>query len=176
MSFISWLLHFDLEKYKPTILKFTSKSSVSPSPTYMTIYFKFFFRNYLVQPTLSWERICSSKLLLLFAFIIFFSCKADSRLQKSIVGNWELYEGERNNQAQESLKGIFMNIGNDSINTNFNGSASPETVLYKLKGDALIQKDNTNIEYKIENQTDSTLQLYTELRGSSFRLYLRKTN
>ena len=141
----------------------------------MTIYLKFFVRNYLVKSTLSWERIYSFKLLFLFAFIIFFSCKTDSKLQKYIVGNWELYEGERNNQSQESLKGIFMNIGNDSINTNFNGSAVAETVLYKLKGDELIQKDENNIEYKIENQTDSTLQLYTELRGSSFRLFFRKT-
>ena len=118
----------------------------------------------------------SSKLFIPIIFILIFgSCKSDTKLKKTLIGNWQLEEGERNNQMQESLKGIFINFGNDSITTNFNATTAPETVLYKLYGDKITQKDDTLIEYIIENQTDSTLQLYTELRGSSFRLYLKKS-
>ncbi len=116
----------------------------------------------------------SSKINILFIFIILSACKADTKLQKVLIGNWELIEGERNNQTQESLKGIFINFTNDSITTNFNATTVSEKVPYKLNGDKITQKDNIPIEYQIENQTDSTLQLYAELRGSSFRLFLKK--
>ncbi len=116
----------------------------------------------------------SSKLFTLFILLVILACKPDTKLQKTLIGKWELEEGERNSQTQESLKGIFIDFGNDSITTNFNATTIAETVPYKLNGDKITQKDNIPIEYTIENQTDSTLQLYTELRGSSFRLYLKK--
>ena len=115
-----------------------------------------------------------SKLLILFILFYFTACKPDTKLQKGLIGKWELIEGERNSQVQESLKGIFVQFSNDSVNTNFNITTTTETVPYRLKGDKIIQKDDIPIEYKIESQTDSTLQLYTEFRGSGFRLFFRK--
>ena len=115
-----------------------------------------------------------SKLLILFILFFFAACKPDTKLQKALIGKWELTEGERNNQIQESLKGVFVEFSNDSVNTNFNLTTTIETVPYRLKGDKIIQKDETPIEYKIENQTDSTLQLYTEFHGSGFRLFFKK--
>ena len=115
-----------------------------------------------------------SKLLILFILFFFAACKPDTILQKGLIGKWELTQGERNNQVQESLKGVFVEFSGDSVNTNFNVATTTEKVPYRLAGDKIIQKDDSPIEYKIENQTDSTLQLYTELRGSGFRLFFKK--
>ena len=103
-----------------------------------------------------------------------FGCKTENPADSKLIANWHLVSGQRNNIEQNSLEGIVFNFTRDSITTNFNVTGVLETNPYQLKDKKIIQLGKTKQIYQLIDQTDSILTLYTELRGSDFRLNLAK--
>ena len=104
----------------------------------------------------------------------FSACKTETPADSKIIANWHLVSGQRNNIEQNSLEGIIFSFTRDSLTTNFNPSGVLETNPYELKNKKIIQLGKTKQVYQLVEQSDSLLTLYTELRGSDFRLYMAK--
>ncbi len=101
-------------------------------------------------------------------------CRTENPADSKLIANWHLVSGQRNNIDQNSLEGIVFNFSRDSITTNFNVTGVLETNPYQLKDKKIIQLGKSKQVYQLIEQSDSMLTLYTELRGSDFRLNLAK--
>ena len=126
----------------------------------------------MVSSKSAWQFLCA--ILSLVVLNSFSACKTENPADSKLIANWHLVSGQRNNIEQNSLEGIFFNFTRDSITTNFNLSGVIETNPYELKNKKIIQLGKTKQVYQLIEQTDSLLTLYTELRGSDFRLNLTK--
>ena len=113
----------------------------------------------------------------LMAFTIFLGCKKDAKTNEDILwGRWEIVDASRNGSRTETLDELYFVFGEDgSLETNIAGS--PEMATYSVK-ENLIQQRESRLEadYLIEQITDSTLMLATELRTFRFRLLLKKVD
>ncbi len=107
-------------------------------------------------------------------FILFLNACESKQTPSSLVGRWALKEGELNGQRAPSLENIFFEFGKDSVKTNFTVSENEESAAFTLKDSTIKQKTAEPIEYSIEEMSDSTLELLTELKGYEFRLFLTK--
>lgn len=126
----------------------------------------------MVSSKSAWQFLCT--ILSLVVLNSFSACKTENPADSKLIANWHLVSGQRNNIEQNSLEGIVFNFTRDSITTNFNLSGVIETNPYELKNKKIIQLGKTKQVYQLIEQTDSLLTLYTELRGSDFRLNLTK--
>ncbi len=90
------------------------------------------------------------------------------------MGHWNLLHGELNDNAAPSLEKVFFEFNKDSVRTNFTLSEQEESGLLIVNNKKIIQKTVEPIEYELEEITDSTLEMTTTLRGSDFRLTLKK--
>lgn len=119
----------------------------------------------------------------IFIFFIFLSaaaCETDTQQvaekTKFLQGRWNLINAELNGQPSPALETIYYEFGeNNFIKTNFNLSEQEETGTFTVKEDRLIQQTSQPIVFQIVNKTDSTLEMTTALRGSDFKLLLKKT-
>ena len=107
--------------------------------------------------------------------ILLANCKSDNPKTKTLLaGRWEIKYGELNGQVAPSLERFYFQFDGANMTTNFNEAATDETVPFELKGDNLLKKSTPPIEFDIKDQTDSTLEMTTEMRGFDFKLVLRK--
>jgi hypothetical protein len=111
---------------------------------------------------------------LCFTLIALVSCGNDASNKANLNGHWDLKYGELNGQPAPSLEHIHFDFNNGSVTTNFNEATTDETTTFELKKETLIQNSQPKMEYTITNQTDSTLEMTTEMRGFDFKLVLTR--
>ena len=117
----------------------------------------------------------SSILLLTIFASAFTSCKQDSgETTQMIQGRWEVQEASRNGRPTESLADLYFEFKPEGV-LSTNVAGAPEEGTYEIKGDMVLQR-NTRIDadYKIEELTEQSLVLTTELRGYAFRFAMKK--
>jgi hypothetical protein len=114
------------------------------------------------------------KVMYFSCFFLIVSCKTDNKMQAIMDGKWDLTYGEYNGQPAPGLEKIYFSFHKDSLKTNFSPSAEEVESKFKLNDKKLIQQTEDPITYDVEELTDSTMKLKTELRGSDFILTLTK--
>ncbi len=94
--------------------------------------------------------------------------------QEYLLGRWELQQAYRNGQVTESLQELYFDFYQDGkMSTNILGA--PETATYELEENELRQRDSQmDIDYQVEELSDSLLILTTNLRNYDFRFRLNK--
>ena len=102
----------------------------------------------------------------------FISCKGDDTKKINLNGRWDLKSAELNGQPAPSLEGIYFDFNKDNLTTNFNEATTDETTPFEIKEDKIIKKTSPKLEFSIQSQTDSVLELTTEMRGLDFKLVL----
>ena len=102
----------------------------------------------------------------------FISCKGDDTKKINLNGRWDLKSAELNGQPAPSLERIYFDFNNDNLTTNFNEATRDETTPFEVKEDKIIKKTSPKLEFSIQSQTDSVLELTTEMRGFDFKLVL----
>ena len=114
---------------------------------------------------------------ILFSIALLASCQSrqENDNQDIILGKWEIRQAYRNGRLTESLDELYFEFFQDGkMNTNILGM--PESSIYAIKGNQLQQREGQlDIDYTIEELSDSLLVLSTELRGYNFRLSLKRT-
>jgi hypothetical protein len=112
--------------------------------------------------------------LLSFALVSLVSCNGDESKKQSLNGHWELKYAELNGQPAPSLERIHFDFDNGNLTTNFNEATTDETTPFDLKEDKLTKNSQPKIEFNILTQTDSSLEMTTEMRGFDFKLVLTR--
>ncbi len=100
------------------------------------------------------------------------SCGNDDAKKLSLNGHWNLKYAELNGQPAPSLERIHFEFNNGNVTTNFNEATTDETTSFELKKEKLIKNSDPKIEFIIENQSDTSLEMTTEMRGFDFKLVL----
>jgi hypothetical protein len=100
------------------------------------------------------------------------SCEGDNTKKINLNGRWDLKKAELNGQPAPSLERIYFDFNNGNLTTNFNEATMDETTPFELKEDKIINKTQPKLEFSIQSQTDSVLELTTEMRGFDFKLVL----
>jgi hypothetical protein len=111
-------------------------------------------------------------LLLSIALCSLFSCNSDDSIKQRLNGHWELKYAELNGQPAPSLDRIHFDFNNGSLTTNFNEATTEETTTFDVKKEKLVKNSQPKIEFNIKMQTDSSLEMTTEMRGFDFKLVL----
>ena len=113
---------------------------------------------------------------ILFGIALLASCQSrqENDNQDIILGKWEIRQAYRNGRLTESLDELYFEFFQDGkMNTNLLGM--PESSIYAIKENQLQQREGQlDIDYTIEELSDSLLVLSTELRGYNFRLSLKR--
>lgn len=104
------------------------------------------------------------------------SCGSDGSKSiqiEQVEGNWQVTEAMRNQQATETLDGLFFRFSkNGTLSTNLLG-ADQETP-FELSGNKILQKSEPPLEYTIDDVNEKQLTLSTSLEGMDFKLVLEK--
>jgi hypothetical protein len=115
--------------------------------------------------------------LTLVSFLFLTGCGRERNVNQEelILGRWEIQQAFRNGQATESLDELYFEFFKDGkMRTNLMGT--PETATYELDDSQLSQRDSQmDINYHIENLSDSSLVMTTRLRDYDFRFQLRRS-
>ena len=111
-------------------------------------------------------------LFLLLTSLILVSCNGDDAKKIDLNGRWDLKYAELNGQPAPSLERIYFDFNNGNLTTNFNEATTDETTSFELKKEKIVKNSTPKIEFSIESQTDSLLELTTEMRGFDFKLVL----
>lgn len=111
-------------------------------------------------------------LFLLLTIISLASCNGDDAKKVELNGRWDLKYAELNGQPAPSLERIYFDFNNGNVTTNFNEATTDETTPFELKSEKIVKNSTPKIEFSIETQTDSLLELTTEMRGFDFKLVL----
>ena len=109
---------------------------------------------------------------LLLTALILVSCNGDDAKKINLNGRWDLKYAELNGQPAPSLERIYFDFNNGNLTTNFNEATTDETTSFELKAEKIVKNSTPKIEFSIESQTDSLLELTTEMRGFDFKLVL----
>ncbi|MEN0005229.1 MAG: hypothetical protein AAF798_13840 [Bacteroidota bacterium] len=113
--------------------------------------------------------------LVCFIFLLT-TCKKDveDNSAELLVGRWEIQEASRNGRSTASLDNLYFEFYEDgSMRTNLSGAT--ETAKYALEPPTIRQMESKmDADYTIQEITDSTLFMSTELRGYAFRFLLKK--
>ena len=109
---------------------------------------------------------------LLLSTLSFLSCNNDSDKKANLDGRWEMKYGELNGQPAPALEGMYFQFDAKNVTTNFNETATDETIPFQFKESKIIKQSNPSVEFDVTALTDSTLEMTTELRGYEFKLIL----
>ena len=107
--------------------------------------------------------------------LFLFACGNEEKFsQNALLGNWELVNATRDGRRAPSVEGAYFNFLEDgTLQTNI--ASSPETATYKVEGMVIQQRESRfEIDYTIEELTDTSLVLITELRNAQFRFFLKR--
>jgi len=125
---------------------------------------------------MNWS-ISTRTLLLTIGLATLLACQdtQETDRQEHLLGRWELQQAFRNGQVTESLQELYFEFYQDGeMSTNILGAS--ETAAYELDDNNLQQRDSQlDIDYRIEELSDSLLVLTTNLRNYDFRFRLRKS-
>ena len=113
-----------------------------------------------------------TQLFLIIALISLIACNGDDSKKISLNGRWELKYAELNGQPAPSLERIYFDFNNGNLTTNFNEATTDETTPFDVKKEKIVKNSQPKIEFGILSQTDSLLELTTEMRGFDFKLVL----
>jgi hypothetical protein len=102
------------------------------------------------------------------------SCNSDESKKQSLNGHWELKYAELNGQPAPSLDRIHFDFNNGNLTTNFNEATTDETTSFDVKKEILVKNSQPKVEFNIQTQTDSSLEMTTEMRGFDFKLVLAR--
>ncbi|MCB0548618.1 MAG: lipocalin family protein [Phaeodactylibacter sp.] len=98
--------------------------------------------------------------------------------QELLLGRWELRQATRNGSPTESLSELYFVFNADgSMNTNLPVPGMSEETKYKLDGRNIYQYSDglpDELSYFIDEISDSTLVLSTEIRNFRFNFVLEK--
>jgi hypothetical protein len=121
-----------------------------------------------------------SKLIQAVLFISLFSVIActetpqEDNTQEYLIGRWDIQEASRNGRPTESLDQLYFEFFEDgSMNSNLTGSTQESK--YTLEGKTVKQNGSPmDSDYAIEEISDSTLTMNTNIRGQIFRFRFQK--
>ena len=129
-------------------------------------------------------RYHESILILLFLFIPgVYSCTSDPKpepvkedLKAGLFeGDYELVGAYRNDRHTTTLNGAFLKFNGQQLHTNMLGKEEQSS--FKYANDTLYQAQSAfgKLDYLVSSETDTTLSLFTILRGVRFELeFVRK--
>jgi len=109
----------------------------------------------------------------LFITVLLASCKQEPKEDpQDLIGYWEIQNAYRNGQQTESLDELFFEfLADGTMRTNISGI--PNDAAYAVKGNTVQQRESDmEIDYTIQEATDSTLILSTTIRNYDFRFEL----
>lgn len=112
---------------------------------------------------------------MIFSGLSLLACGSDTEAtQSQLLGYWQLENAYRNGRLTESLDGLFFDFGPDGrLVTNISGQEEQGT--YEVDDDQILQRQTSlDADYVIEEVSDTSLVLRTQLRNYVFRLGLRK--
>lgn len=111
---------------------------------------------------------------LLIALFLFACGNEEKVSQNTLLGKWEIANATRDGRRAPSVEGLYFNFMEDgTLQTNIASSA--ETATYKVEGMVIQQRESRfEIDYTIEELTDTSLILTTELRNAQFRFFLKR--
>ncbi len=90
-----------------------------------------------------------------------------------LLGRWELSSATVNGSQTDRLRDLyFVFLPDTSLQTNILGSET--NFKYHISEDIIVQQSDPLLNYHLQEITDSTLMLQTEIRGSTFSISLRK--
>jgi len=94
--------------------------------------------------------------------------------QEYLIGRWDIQEASRNDRPTESLDQLYFEFFEDgSMNSNLTGSTQESK--YTLEGMLVKQTGSPmDSDYAIEEISDSTLTMNTNIRGQIFRFRFLK--
>ena len=121
-----------------------------------------------------------SKLIQAVLFISLFSVIScteppqEDNTQEYLIGRWDIQEASRNGRPTESLDQLYFEFFEDgSLNSNLTGSTQESK--YTLEGKTVKQNGSPmDSDYTIEEISDSTLTMNTNIRGQIFRFRFQK--
>lgn len=90
-----------------------------------------------------------------------------------LLGRWELVEASVNGATTDRLRNLyFVFLPDTSVQTNIMGSETNYS--YELNEMQVNQHSDPPMVYQLQQFSDSTLVLETEIRGSAFLIHLKK--
>ena len=128
----------------------------------------------------SYYKRCQGTSFILLAVLMCFGCAKDENTEMDlIVGRWSIQEALRNGKPAASLEDVFFEFyENGSIRTNFNMTGDTQEGTFSIDQDLTLKQESGDnpIDYLIQEITDSTLILSTELKNIPFKLLLSRAN
>lgn len=107
--------------------------------------------------------------------VAFAACSSEQdNTDELLIGRWEIQEASRNGRSTASLDELYFEFYEDgSMRTNISGAT--ETAKFQLESPLIMQRESkVDADYSIEEISDSTLLITTELRGYAFRFLLKR--
>ncbi|NND05452.1 MAG: hypothetical protein HKN87_03645 [Saprospiraceae bacterium] len=100
--------------------------------------------------------------------------KDQSIKEQSIEGRWELERASVNGEGTDRLRNLyFVFLPDTSLQTNIMGSE--QNFAYRFLEDNIIQQSSDpQFSYRINEMTDSTMVMETEIRQNLFTIFLSK--
>lgn len=93
---------------------------------------------------------------------------------QSIEGRWELERATVNGEGTDRLRNLyFVFLPDTSLQTNIMGSEQ-NFAYHFLEDNVIQQSSDPQLSYRIEEMTDSTMVMETEIRKSVFTIFLAK--
>ena len=124
-------------------------------------------------------KLNQARYIFFLALVILVACKSsnedEEKLRNQLIGKWEIAEAYRNGNLAESLDDLFFEFFEDGkMRTNILGSSSQSD--YEIDGQNVLQggEDGVEVNYQIEEVSDSTLVLSTVLRRYDFSFSLKR--
>ena len=121
------------------------------------------------------RRYCAIGPAFLCCILLISSCKKDDKQHwdGSLSGRWELNWAQVNETNTDRLRNLyFVFLPDTSMQSNILGSE--RNYKYSLTGDVITQLGDPELHYKVLDASDTTMTMETEIRGSTFTIYLDK--
>ena len=114
-------------------------------------------------------------IIVFMAFLAALGCKKNKSSidQAQLSGRWELDWAQVNGSETDRLRDLyFVFLPDTSMQTNILGSE--RNYKYQFDGEMISQNSDPALKYLLKEVNDSTLTVETEIRGSTFTIYLDK--
>ena len=132
-------------------------------------------KGFKYNQTMKRSKIYQSTLFIfLFSVIACTEVSQEDNTQEYLIGRWEIQEASRNDRPTESLERLIFEFFEDG-NMNSNLTGSTQESKYTLEGMLVKQTGSPmDSDYTIEEISDSTLTMNTNIRGQIFRFRFLK--
>ncbi|NJL74993.1 MAG: hypothetical protein HC892_08135 [Saprospiraceae bacterium] len=115
-------------------------------------------------------------LLLLLGYLV--ACTSEQKTDintENLVGRWQLKQAFRNEQPIETMSDLYFSFTTEG-NMETNMPTGEGAATYSVSGDKIEQRnDQSQLEYRIEELTETTLILNTQVENFRFRFAMEKT-